>query len=179
MWHYPEDNFYQIPSPEVSQRRQWQEPLLDLASLHSSPARRWRGGFLRAVPAGPGSPQKTLGPRQAEVPEKQTDSRTTDERVWVHAQLYPTLSDPMHHSPPGSSVHGILQARTLECVAIPSCRGSSQPRDRTHVSYVSSIGRWVLYFLIERLIALQKLLFSVKLQHESAIGIITEPPGKP
>ena len=40
-------------------------------------------------------------------------------------------------------------------------------------------GGFFLYFLIERLIALQKLLFSVKLQHESAIGIITEPPGKP
>ena len=41
--------------------------------------------------------------------------------------------------PPGSCVHGILQARLLEWVAIPSSRGSSQPRDRTHVSFVSSI----------------------------------------
>ena len=40
-------------------------------------------------------------------------------------------------------------------------------------------GGFFLYFLIERLIALQKLLFSVKLEHESAIGIITEPPWKP
>ena len=38
--------------------------------------------------------------------------------------------DPMHHSPPGSSVHGILQARILEWVAIPFSRGSSRPRDR-------------------------------------------------
>ena len=37
-------------------------------------------------------------------------------------------------SPPGSSVHGILQVRILEWVAIPSSRGSSQPRDRTQVS---------------------------------------------
>ena len=35
--------------------------------------------------------------------------------------------------PPGSSVHGILQARILEWAATPSCRGSSQPRDRTLV----------------------------------------------
>ena len=42
-----------------------------------------------------------------------------------------TLCDPMDYSPPGSSVHGILQARTLERVAISSSRGSSRPRDRT------------------------------------------------
>ena len=40
---------------------------------------------------------------------------------------------------------GILQARILEWVAIPISRGSSWPRDRTHVSYISCIGRWVLY----------------------------------
>ena len=44
------------------------------------------------------------------------------------------LCDPMDCSPPGSSVHGILQARILEWVAIPFSLGSSQPRDRTQVS---------------------------------------------
>ena len=53
-----------------------------------------------------------------------------------------TLCDPMGCNLPGSSVHGILQARILEWVAMPSSRGSSQPRDRTHVS---CIGRWVLH----------------------------------
>ena len=48
----------------------------------------------------------------------------------------------MDCSPPASSVHGMLQARTLEPVAISFSRGSSQPRDRTHVS---CIGRWILY----------------------------------
>ena len=43
--------------------------------------------------------------------------------------LCPTLCDPMDCSPPGSSDHGIPQARTLEWVAISSSRGSSQPRD--------------------------------------------------
>ena len=38
-----------------------------------------------------------------------------------------TLCDPMDCSLPGSSVHGILQARILEWIAIPTCRGSSQP----------------------------------------------------
>ena len=55
------------------------------------------------------------------------------------------LLHPMVCSPPGSSVHGILQARTLEWVAMPSSRGSSWPRDWTCVSCTSCIGRWVLY----------------------------------
>ena len=44
------------------------------------------------------------------------------------AQLCLTLCDPMNGSSPGFSVHGILQARILEWVAIPFSRGSSQPR---------------------------------------------------
>ena len=44
-------------------------------------------------------------------------------------QLCLTLYYLKGHSPPGSSVHGIFQARTLEWVAVPSCRGSSPPRD--------------------------------------------------
>ena len=55
-------------------------------------------------------------------------------------QSCPTLCDPMDCSLPGSSVHGILQARILEWVAISSYRGSSRSRDRTRVSYVSCIG---------------------------------------
>ena len=49
--------------------------------------------------------------------------------------------------PPGSSVRGILQARILAWVAMPSSRGSFQPRDQTHISYVSCTGRRVLYHL--------------------------------
>ena len=52
-------------------------------------------------------------------------------------QLCPTLCDPMDCSPPGSSVHGIFQARVLEWIAISSSRGSSQPRDWTCISCVS------------------------------------------
>ena len=48
-------------------------------------------------------------------------------------------------SPPGSFIHGILQIRILEWVARPSSRGSSQPRDQTHSSYVSCIGIWSFY----------------------------------
>ena len=48
-----------------------------------------------------------------------------------------TLCDPMDCSPLGSSVHGILQARILEWVAMPSSKGSPRPRDKTCVSYIS------------------------------------------
>ena len=53
-----------------------------------------------------------------------------------------TLCDPMNWSPLGSSVHGILQARILEWIAMHFSRGSSQPRYLTHVS---CIGRQILY----------------------------------
>ena len=74
--------------------------------------------------------------------------------VWgvLVAHLCPTLCDPMGRSPQGFSVRGILQARILEWVAISSSRGSSQPRDSTHNSCVSCIGKWFF---------------------------TTEPPGKP
>ena len=49
-------------------------------------------------------------------------------------QSCPTLWDPMDCSPPGSSVHGILQARILEWVAIPFSRGSSWSRDWNCIS---------------------------------------------
>ena len=49
------------------------------------------------------------------------------------------MSDPMYCSPPGSSVHGILQARILEWVVMPSSRGFSWPRDQTQGSCSSCI----------------------------------------
>ena len=60
-------------------------------------------------------------------------------------QSCPILCNPMDCSPPGSSVHGILQARVLEWVAISSSRGSSWPRDQTCVSCISCTGRRILY----------------------------------
>ena len=53
------------------------------------------------------------------------------------AQSCPTLCDPMDCSLPGSSVHGILQARILEPVDISFSRGSSQSRDQTQVSCIA------------------------------------------
>ena len=54
----------------------------------------------------------------------------------VLTQSCTTLCDPLDCSPPGSSVHGILQARILEWVAMPFSRGSSQSRHQTCVSYL-------------------------------------------
>ena len=61
------------------------------------------------------------------------------------AQSCPTLCDPTDSSQLGSSVRGILQARILEGVAMPSFRGSFQLRDQTYFSCISFIGRQILY----------------------------------
>ena len=65
-------------------------------------------------------------------------------RVWV-AQWYLTLCNTVDCSPPGSSVHGVFQARILEWVAIPFSRRSFWHRDWT---LISSIGRQILYHLV-------------------------------
>ena len=65
--------------------------------------------------------------------------------TWFHSyrvltlvtQLCLTLCDPMYGSPPGSSVHGILQERILEWASIPFSRESFQPRDWTQVSHTA------------------------------------------
>ena len=56
---------------------------------------------------------------------------------WKWSQLCPTLCDLMDCSLPGSTVHGIFQARILEWASISFSRGSSQPRDRTWVSCIA------------------------------------------
>ena len=60
--------------------------------------------------------------------------------VVVHVQSCPTLCNPTNCSPPGSSVHGILQARILEWVAIYFSRGSSRHRDRNCITGIFCIG---------------------------------------
>ena len=58
-----------------------------------------------------------------------------------HVQLFATLWIVAHQAPLSM---GILQARTLEWVAMPSSRGSSQPRDQICIPHAFCIGRWVL-----------------------------------
>ena len=83
--------------------------------------------------------------------------------VHAHAkslQLCLTLCNPMDDRPPGPSVHGILQARILEWVAMLSSRGTSQPRDRTQVSMSPVLAGWLFItsatweaWMLERVIA--------------------------
>ena len=73
--------------------------------------------------------------------------------AYMHAksiQSCPTLCDPVDCSLSGSFVHGILQARTQELVAMPFSRVTSQPRDQTCVFYLSYIGRQILYHRVIR-----------------------------
>ena len=68
------------------------------------------------------------------------------ELACICGQSYLIVCDPMDYSPPDSSVHGIFQARILEQVVISSSRGSSKPKDTTHLSCVSCTGRQILYY---------------------------------
>ena len=89
------------------------------------------------------------------------EASQTKTNIWYHlycclvAQLCLTLCDPMDCSLPGSSVHGILQARILEWVAISFSRGSSRPRDWTQVSRIA--GR--LFNLWAKLLACYRRIF--------------------
>ena len=65
------------------------------------------------------------------------DNRVTTLKKSEVAQSCPILCDPMDYSPPGSSIHGIFQARVLEWVVIFFSRGSSWPRDQTWVSCIA------------------------------------------
>ena len=76
-------------------------------------------------------------------------------------QSCPTLCDPMDCSPPGSSVHGIFQARILAWVAMSLPRGSSRLRDWTRVSYVSYIGKRVFITSAEKPIIIVTFFFII------------------
>ena len=64
-------------------------------------------------------------------------------QVWL-------FNDRMDCIQPDSSIHGILQARILELVAISYSRESFWPKDQTHISWISCIGRWILYHWVTR-----------------------------
>ena len=68
-------------------------------------------------------------------------------RMWecVCSQSCVIPCDPLDCSLPGSSVHDILQTRLLEQAAVSYSRGSSWPKDQTHISCISCLGRWILY----------------------------------
>ena len=100
-------------------------PRIEPASLASPPL---AGGFFSLVPQG----KPKLGKIRSD-------------------QSCPTLCNPVDGSPPGSFLHGILQARILEWAAIFFSRGSSRPRDQTHISCVSCIGRQTFFYHLHHL----------------------------
>ena len=82
-----------------------------------------------------------------EVKKYKCSRSVVSDSLWLHgvAQSCPTLCNPMDCSLPGSSVHGILQARVLEWLAVSFSRRSSQPRDRTRVSSIPGRTPWILH----------------------------------
>ena len=73
------------------------------------------------------------------------ESKLSDDSACMCAKLLqscPTLCNPMDYSPPDSSVHGILQAKIVEWLAMLLSRGSSWPRDKTQVTCVSDTAGW-------------------------------------
>ena len=77
------------------------------------------------------------------MPTKMLVGKLTS-NIIVHAQSRLTLCDLMNCSPPGSSGQGIFQARILEQVAIFFSRAAFWPRDQTHISSISYVGRQIL-----------------------------------
>ena len=73
------------------------------------------------------------GPRRKET---EPENIFVEKWKWSHSVVSDSLR-PMDCSPPSSSIHGILQARILEWIAISFSRGSSQPRDQTQVSHIA------------------------------------------
>ena len=83
--------------------------------------------------------------RTAQLSGQRANDQGSSVCVRSVAQLCLFLCDPLDCSPPGSSVHGSLQARILEWVTISISRGASWPRNWICVSWVSCIGRQILY----------------------------------
>ena len=82
---------------------------------------------------------KGSGDKERSVTARAGATKGRKKWEWKHELLShgPALCNPMDWGPPGSSVHGILQARILECIANPFSWGCSWPRDRTQVSHIA------------------------------------------
>ena len=116
--------------------------------------------LVRALTSPPGNKIKGEGqrkphkrvPRQAK-PQRavRTGDQPPGHLCVLVAQSCPTLCAPRDCSPPGSCVHGILQERRLESVAISSSRGSTPPRNQIHVSCISVTGLCLLRWLTDPL----------------------------
>ena len=100
--------------------------------LIKSPKEGWSPYGLAATSLGPALPSPTVILRDPGTHEAERQLQTCrNDKLASVAQSCPILYDPVDCSPPGSSVHGTLQARILEWAAIAFSRGSFQPRDGT------------------------------------------------
>ena len=88
--------------------------------------------------------------------------------MFLYIHLSPKLSNPMDGNPPGSSVHGILQARILDWVAIPFYSRSSLPRDQTQVSSIAG-GFFTIWVTRKAPLPPQRLIYPT-VQHYALIG---------
>ena len=99
---------------------------------------RWHNGREFEQALGDGEGQRSLGCccPWGRKESGMTEQRNNNKHLW--SLQYSTLNDPKNRSPPGTSVHGILQAGILEWVTNPFSRGSSWPRDGTQISRIAS-----------------------------------------
>ena len=131
-----------LPNPGIKPR----SPILQVNSWASEPPGTFSGSypFICFSPPPPFSmkkKKKNLENREPFLIQYSKHLKQSFEKftLWTSAkslQSCLTLCDSMDYSPPGFSVHEILQARILEWVAMPLSRGSSGPRDRTSVSWI-------------------------------------------
>ena len=119
---------------QACERAQWL--FKKKAAEHGGGAQRSRGGARRASQKGQGWNSSQQG-GQDKAGISGVGRECSYHLKALVAQSCLTLCDPMNCSPPGSSAHGILQARILEWVPIPFSRGSSWPRDWAWLSHVA------------------------------------------
>ena len=111
---------FAVYSPVFQDSGRWLGAFLLPLPLSGRPPCRW---YRLHPPVWEGAPEDLL---PALLPRTRgLEQRGQRARAWLVTQSCPTLCDPMDCSPPGSSVHGILQARILEWVFMSSSRGSS------------------------------------------------------
>ena len=123
-------------TPELAVVPQWEGSVEEEFALqHMTPQAqnriRIRSGHIQGWPECP--QQESGGQDACWSPATQWECR-----LYFVAQSCLTLCNPVDCSPPDSFVHGILQARILEWIAMPSDKGTSQPRNRTQVSCIAS-----------------------------------------
>ena len=141
---------------------------------HDLATRCWRHGQSDPL----GFQEQLRGTRRTRVASDTLHVQRNKAYLGLCAQSHLTLLWPHDCSPPGSSVHVILQARILEWVAMPSSRGSSWPRDQTGLL----LCRQTFYHLSTRPFPSPGDLLAPGTESSSSLAgefFTVEPPGKP